>query len=81
MNASSTCDDCAAAALRPHHIFMATCAGCRARSVARSQPFYLARRAGRQEPDYIALRESLGLTHEQVKAAYAADAINQGALL
>lgn len=77
---SAACQECAAAARGPRHIFVASCAGCRARSVARSQPFFQARRAGRQESDYIALRESLGLTHEQVKAAYAADAMNQGSL-
>jgi hypothetical protein len=78
---TAACQDCATAARQPHHIFVSTCAGCRARSVARSQPFAQARRAGRQYPDYITLRESLGLTHDAVKAAYAADAINQGSLL
>ncbi|MBE7420640.1 MAG: hypothetical protein HS128_23335 [Ideonella sp.] len=63
------------AAAQLHHGFRAGCAGCAARSAARSQHFFAARRAGSQSWEYRELLRLLGVSHEQVKAAYASDAM------
>lgn len=69
------CEDCMLAAAQLHHGFRAGCAGCAARSAARSQHFFAARRAGSQSWEYRELLRLLGVSHEQVKAAYASDAM------
>lgn len=69
------CPACAAAARELHHEFIAGCRGCCARAAARSQPAFEARRLGRQTREYRALLQHVGLEHEDVKAAAAADAL------
>lgn len=69
------CEDCTLAAAQLHHGFRAGCAGCAARSAARSQHFAQARERGTQSWEYRELLRVLGVTHEQVKAAYTSDAM------
>lgn len=68
-----TCIDCTTAAARPWHGFTGGCRGCCARAASRSPQFDTARRTGRVERPYRALLEQFGLTHDEVKAAAAAD--------
>ena len=67
------CSDCDLAAKRPWHGFFAGCPGCKARSVARSPQFFAVRKAGQQNRHYRALLEQMGVEHEAVKTAAAAD--------
>lgn len=76
----SECVDCQAAAREVHHGFRAGCRGCCARSIARSQQAFEARKTGAQTRGYRGLLAQVGglvdpkLTHDDVKAAAAADA-------
>jgi hypothetical protein len=70
------CFECVAAAAGMHHGSRFGCSGCDARTVARSLPFAQARADGRLTSDYLALLEATGITHEQAKAAHAADAFH-----
>ncbi len=79
-----SCPECIAAASRPHHAFMSNCRGCQARAISRGHEFFAARkaagRAGTPEVTaYLALIERVGLTHDEVRAAWKADAANQSA--
>lgn len=67
------CPDCKDAAERPHHGFHAGCSGCRARSAARTPHYRRARESGVQDRPYRLLLHQFDLTHEQVRAAAAAD--------
>jgi carboxylesterase type B len=70
---TSACADCTAAAAQPWHGFTAKCPGCCARAAARSPHFRRVRDNGTQDRQYRALLEQMGLSHDQVKAAAAAD--------
>jgi hypothetical protein len=76
MTAHLECFECVAAAAGVHHGFRFGCAGCDARTVSRSQAFAAARSDGRLTSEYLALLGALKVTHEQAKAAHAADAIH-----
>lgn len=77
------CPACAAAADYPAYVFHANCRGCCARSIARSPQFHAAHKAGIQTHDYRRILEQIGaqvqppLTHAEVVAAHAADALNR----
>ena len=75
----SGCPDCAAAATEPHHGFRSGCKGCQARSFARSMLYWQASMSGKQFAAYREQLGRLGLTHADVKAAAAADALITGA--
>ncbi len=68
-----TCKDCEASAKELHHGFTSACKGCQARAAARGPAYFESKRAGRLTEPYRGLLAALGLTHEQVKAAEAAD--------
>lgn len=72
-----TCPACATAQLEPHYEFRAGCRGCCARAAARSPQHFQARKEGRQTREYRALLEHFGLTHQEVKDAYLADALHR----
>lgn len=69
----TTCQECAAAATKLHHGFASGCQGCAARAASRSQHYLRVRQAGRLDRQYQAMLEQFGLTHDEVKAAHAAD--------
>jgi hypothetical protein len=69
----SDCPDCKAAADREHHGFKAQCLGCRARGAARTPHYRRARESGMQDRPYRSLLQQFELTHDQVRAAAAAD--------
>lgn len=68
-----TCPACTTAAQEVCAMFVVGCPGCMARTAARSPQFFEARQAGKLTPDYRDLLQRLGVTHEAVKAAAAAD--------
>ena len=68
-----TCPDCTKSATEVWHGFHASCKGCAARAAARSPQFRNARFSGKQFRGYLALLDQYGVTHEEVKAAHAAD--------
>jgi hypothetical protein len=70
---SGPCPDCEASSQWLHHGFSASCAGCQARMLSRSPDFSQSRRNGSQTSRYVAALAAAGLTHDQVKAAAAAD--------
>jgi hypothetical protein len=77
------CFDCMAAAAGAHHGFRSGCRGCEARGVARGPFFFDAKRAergtaegDRMREDYRRILERIGVSHDQVKAAHAADALH-----
>ena len=74
MSGSASCKACATAALKTHHGFVAGCAGCLARSAARSPHFRRVKLAGRLDSEYRRMLDQLKVTHEQVRSAAAADA-------
>jgi hypothetical protein len=74
---TAMCQDCLTAAVKSHHGFKSGCSGCAARAAGRSPEFARARAAGKQDRGYQTLLTTLGLTHESVKAAHAADAMNR----
>ncbi len=71
-----TCIDCVQSSERLWHGFKASCKGCQARAIARGPQFFEARRTGRQTASYQALLGQFALTHAEVKAAHAADALS-----
>jgi hypothetical protein len=73
----STCPECAAAAAGPHGTFNFACAGCRARHLSRSVAFSESMRTKRQTVGYRHALAADGVTHDHVKAAWEADAINR----
>jgi hypothetical protein len=70
-----TCVDCTQAAERPWHIFSSGCNGCEARGLARSPQYAESKRLGRLTGPYRDLLARLSLTHDQVRAAEATDAV------
>lgn len=75
MDGPVTCLNCVRSAAELWHGFTNGCLGCAARSVARGPNYREAMASGRQTSKYRAELELLGVTHEQVKAAAAADAL------
>jgi hypothetical protein len=75
----AACLNCSAATERPHWKFTMGCNGCCARAAARSPQFFESRKTGQLSRGYRALLEQFGLTHDQVKAAHAADACSKEA--
>lgn len=71
--AAAICRDCESAKVKRHHGFMAECRGCCARATARMPQFAESRKAGVMTHEYRRLLDQFGLTHDQVKAAAAAD--------
>lgn len=67
------CFDCLAAASGPHHGFTGGCVGCCARAASRSPHFRRVRDAGKRDARYLGLLQQFKLSHDQVKAAAAAD--------
>ena len=65
--------DCTRSAAEVWGGFRSGCKGCQARAAARSPWYFESKRAGRQTEAYRRLLATLGLTHDQVKAAEAAD--------
>lgn len=74
---SIECHNCTAASKEVHGGFDLSCIGCRARNVARSYGFFESRRTGKLLSGYRQALAADGLTHDRVKAAHAADAINR----
>lgn len=74
----SSCDNCTTSAQQEHHGFSAGCRGCCARAAARSPHFRRVRDQGHQDRHYRALLQQFDLTHDQVKAAAAADKLESG---
>lgn len=72
-----TCSDCTTAAAEVWHGFRMGCIGCAARAVSRGPNFRRCRDAGRQDRQYQGELRQLGVTHEQARNAYQADAINR----
>lgn len=72
-----TCEACTTSAERVFHEFRQGCMDCCARAIARGHHFFRVRQAGQQDRQYRALLQQFGATHEQVKAAYAADAMSK----
>lgn len=77
MTTTTICQHCLKAALKAYHGFSPTCPACAARSASRSPQFGNAKRQGRIDHQYKGLLAQFGLTHQAVKAAYDADAINR----
>lgn len=73
------CTSCASAARELSHAFTNGCQGCAARAVARGPNFKRVRHAGMQDRQYRALLHQMGVTHEQVKEAAAADFMGRAA--
>jgi hypothetical protein len=69
------CHDCQAALVGPSHGFTASCKGCAARAISRGPNYRAALDSGRQGAMYRDELHKLGVTHEDVKAAAAADAM------
>lgn len=72
-----TCRSCKAAGERNSGLFSDACRGCCARALARSLHFRRVRDLGRLDSEYRRLLEQFKLTHDEVKAAHAADASNR----
>jgi hypothetical protein len=72
-----TCDACEKAAKRMSHEFRANCAGCCARALARGPHFRRVRDAGVLDHPYRLALQQFNLTHDEVKAAAAADRASQ----
>lgn len=68
-----SCPACTKAAERLTGVFQAGCKGCAARAVSRGPNFRRARDSGYQDRKYRGELEQFGVTHDQVKAAAAAD--------
>jgi len=74
-----TCKSCLTAAVRKSGLFSADCRGCCARAVSRSPQFRQVQKLGKLDSEYRRLLEQFKLTHAEVKAAHAADAMREGA--
>ncbi|QAZ38444.1 hypothetical protein C1M51_02855 [Methylibium sp. Pch-M] len=72
-----TCPDCTRSAAELWHGFRGQCPGCAARAVARGPNYRESHGAGRLTSKYRAELELLGVTHDQVKAAAAGDALGR----
>jgi hypothetical protein len=72
-----TCLACEKAAQRVSHEFRANCRGCCARACARGQDFHRVRKQGVQDHRYRLALQQFGLSHDEVKAAAAADKASQ----
>lgn len=70
-----TCPDCTEAQAKPWHQFRAGCKGCQARALSRSPELFESRRQGKPTEAYRAALESLGLTHDEVRAAAKTDRV------
>lgn len=68
-----TCTACEKAAAKVSHLFIGGCQGCAARSVARGQDFRRVRKLGVQDHRYRLALQQFKVTHDEVKAAAAAD--------
>lgn len=68
-----SCAHCANAAQKTWHGFDSTCSGCKARIVARSQPFIEARASGVVSTAYRSLLTVAGVSHDDAKRAAEAD--------
>lgn len=68
-----TCSACEKAATEVSHLFHAGCRGCCARACARGQDFQRVRKQGVQDHRYRLALQQFNLTHDEVKAAAAAD--------
>lgn len=77
--AAGACDDCTKAAAELWHCFTSGCPGCAARAVARGPNFHRCRLAGRQDRRYREELALVGVTHQQVLQAAAADFEGGGA--
>lgn len=73
------CPDCYLAAKELHHGFRMGCRGCAARAVSRGPNYRRVRQAGALDRQYRGELDALGVTHDEVKAAAAADAIDREA--
>lgn len=73
----SECKDCLKAAVVEWHGFSAGCQGCAARAVSRGPNYRASRTAGSLTPRYREELALLGVTHDEVKAARAADALGK----
>lgn len=71
------CVDCDAAAVAPWHGFQSGCLGCAARSVARGPNYRRCLSVGYQDRLYRNELELLGVTHEAVRQAAAADYLSK----
>ena len=69
----SECQDCTLSASRSWHGFSAGCPGCAARAVSRGPNYRRCLAEGRQDRRYRDELALVGVTHERVKAAAAAD--------
>jgi hypothetical protein len=69
----TACPDCIKSATELWHGFRANCEGCAARGVGRGPNFRRVRDAGRLDRKYRSELDLVGVTHDQVKAAHAAD--------
>lgn len=67
------CGDCSAAAASVWAGYRMNCRQCAARMVSRSQQCFQARQRLRLTPEYRALLERMGVTHDEVKAAAGRD--------
>jgi hypothetical protein len=74
---SQTCPDCTAAAESAWHGFTHGCPGCAARAVSRGPNYRESHAAGKQTRKYRAELEMLGVSHQQVLEAAAADALGK----
>lgn len=75
--AALTCPDCIRSAAEARHGFTNGCLGCAARSVARGPNYREAMASGRHTWKYRDELRLVGVTHDQVKAAAAADALGK----
>jgi hypothetical protein len=72
---TTTCPECATSAREPWHHFTGGCKGCAARSIARSPHFHRVSQAGMQDRAYRMALQQFAVSHEEVKAAAASDAL------
>ncbi len=73
------CPACTEAATEVSHYFMAGCKGCTARAFSRMPAFFAARQSSFLDVDFRSALRQAGVTHEEVKAAVAADRLQSGA--
>lgn len=71
------CKACTDAAKKRSHTFHAGCKGCAARSLVRSPHWRRVQQAGVQDRYYHAALQQMGVTHDDVRAAAAADKATQ----
>ena len=68
-----SCIDCLKASKRRWHGFSYPCRGCAARALSRSPQFRRIQQSGKQDQAYRLALQQMGVSHEDVKAAAAAD--------